>query len=88
MYYHFIQTWPKEEVNWSQKAREYRIRRSFDDSTMKNGGQVVKDYLIAHGVDVSHFEKETQHCYPALANQFTKPNTIKTLNDTNSMRKR
>lgn len=53
-----IKSWPKENVNWSEKAREYKIRKSSDQTTPPNAGQILKEYLKSQGIDTSQFEKE------------------------------
>lgn len=49
-----IKTWPSGPVNWSEKARLYKIRTTGQDSTPPNGGQMIKSFLQHRGVDISH----------------------------------
>ena len=49
-----IKSWPSGPVNWSEKARLYKIRTTGQDSTLPNGGQMIKSFLQHRGVDISH----------------------------------
>jgi hypothetical protein len=40
-----MKSWPRKEVNWTDKAREYKIRRSSDQVIPPNAGQILKEYL-------------------------------------------
>ena len=42
-------------MNWSALAREYHITNKAG-AMAKNGGQIVKDWLISEGVDVTRFQ--------------------------------
>ncbi|KAK3733834.1 hypothetical protein QZH41_000400 [Actinostola sp. cb2023] len=53
-----MESWPREEVNWSEKAREYKIRRSSDQATPPYAGQILKEYLKSQEIDTSQFEKQ------------------------------
>ena len=45
-------------VNWSKLAAQYNVLNT-SDQLAKNGGQIVKSWLISEGVNVSRFG--TQH---------------------------
>ena len=49
-------SWPHGTINWSEKARMYKIRTQGQTSTPSNGGQMLKSYLERNGVDVTCFE--------------------------------
>ncbi|CAB3981856.1 Retrovirus-related Pol poly from transposon opus [Paramuricea clavata] len=43
-------------VNWSELARKYQVKNK-NGELVKNGGQIVQEYLKFQGVDVSKFKK-------------------------------
>ena len=45
------------EINWSALARKYNIRNKRGELA-KNGGQIVKDWLVSQGMDVNQFNTE------------------------------
>ena len=49
-------SWPNGTINWSEKAKMYKIRTKAQDLTPPNGGQMVKAYLERNGVDVACLE--------------------------------
>ena len=61
-----VPTWPREEVNWSEKARQYCIRRTSDQLTPSNAGQIAKEYLKSNGIDTDQFEKQKGKKYCPL----------------------
>lgn len=46
-------------VNWSELARRYEVRNR-DGQLAKNGGQIIKEWLISENVDVRRFV--TRNC--------------------------
>lgn len=55
-----VQQWPKDNVNWSEKAKEYNIgvKSGNKIATPQNAGQILKEYLKENGIDISQFENE------------------------------
>lgn len=51
-----VESWPDGKVNWSEKARAYKIRTKGQESTPANGGQMVKEFLQSKGVNIDRFE--------------------------------
>ena len=45
-------------VNWSEKAKEYQIRRKGASVPPPNAGQVLKEYLKSWGVNTSTFDQK------------------------------
>ena len=45
-------------VNWSEKAREYQIRRKGASVPPPNAGQVLKEYLKSQGVNTDTFDQK------------------------------
>ena len=68
-----MESWPREEVNWSEKAREYKIRRSSDQATPPNAGQILKEYLKSQEIDTSQFEKQKGNIYNMYTEQLLFP---------------
>lgn len=48
----------KTTINWSQKAREYKIRKAGAEVSPPNAGQLLKEYLKSKGVEVAQFEEK------------------------------
>ena len=44
------------KINWSALARKYGVTFSNSNSELKNGGQVLKEYLRDKGIDVKRFD--------------------------------
>lgn len=42
-------------MNWSELARKYDVRNANSDDELKNGGQIIKEFLKKKGVDVDRF---------------------------------
>ena len=51
-----VDSWPDGKVNWSEKARSYKIRTKGQESTPANGGQLIKFFLQSKGVNITRFE--------------------------------
>ncbi|KAK3748777.1 hypothetical protein QZH41_013522 [Actinostola sp. cb2023] len=51
-----IHSWPQEPVNWSEKARFYKLRKSGMNASPQNRGQILNDYLKQQGIDITPFE--------------------------------
>jgi hypothetical protein len=51
-----IKSWSDKEINWLQKAKEYHIRKKGDKETPQNGGQTLKAYLEAKGINTTQFK--------------------------------
>ena len=51
-----VKNWPNEPVCWSAKAKEYQIRAHTSDTTPRNGGQIIKEFLKSNGIDTTPFE--------------------------------
>jgi len=51
-----VKSWNDKEINWSKKAEEYGIRKKGSPENLKNGGQTLKAYLEAKGVDTTQFK--------------------------------
>ncbi len=51
-----VETMPDDDINWSALARKYGIRLANKDNELKNGGQVLKEYLRQKGVNVDRFD--------------------------------
>ena len=47
-------------LNYSQLATEFEVKHVNQDSVAKNGGQVVKQYLLENGVDLKRFETKSR----------------------------
>ena len=45
-------------VNWSEKAKEYQIRRKGASVPPPNAGQVLKEYLKSWGVNTNTFDQK------------------------------
>ena len=45
-------------VNWSEKAKEYQIRRKGANVPPPNAGQVLKEYLKSWGVNPDTFDQK------------------------------
>lgn len=50
-----VESIPDGKINWSSLARKYGVRLANSDHELKNGGQVVKEYLKNKGVNVERF---------------------------------
>ena len=50
-----VESW-SDKINWSEKAREYRIRMKGQDQVPRNGGQILKAFLSATGIDLARFQ--------------------------------
>ena len=50
-----VQALPSEQLNWSELARKYDVRNVNSDDGLKNGGQVIKEFLRSKDVDVDRF---------------------------------
>ena len=51
-----VTTWTS--VNWSQKAREYKIRKTGSSTSPQNAGQLLKAFLQAQGINTDKFEQQ------------------------------
>ena len=51
-----VTTWTS--VNWSQKAREYKIRKAGSSTSPQNAGQLLKAFLQAQGINTDKFEQQ------------------------------
>ena len=47
-------------INWSEKARLYKIRSKDQDMTPPNAGQMLISFLQSKDVDMSHINSSTQ----------------------------
>lgn len=47
-------------LNFSELASEFNIKHINSDSVPKNGGQIVKQFLVESGVDLTRFELSTR----------------------------
>ena len=45
-------------VNWSEKAKEYQIRKKGASVPPPNAGQVLKEYLKSWGVNTNTFDQK------------------------------
>jgi hypothetical protein len=50
-----VQSLPSDTINWSELARKYDVRVINSDNDVKNGGQVIKEFLRNKGIDVDCF---------------------------------
>ena len=51
-----IKGWPHKPVNWSEKARFYKIRKQGGSTeSVQNCGLILKEYLIKQGIDITPF---------------------------------
>ena len=50
-----IESWP-DTINWSEKAKDYNIRKKGADKVPTNGGQILKKFLAAKGIDLARFQ--------------------------------
>jgi hypothetical protein len=48
----------KTPINWSKKAKEYKIRKVEAEASPPNAGQLLKDYLKSKGVNIAQFEQK------------------------------
>ena len=51
-----VSTWTT--VNWSEKAKQYNIRKTGDSTPPPNAGQLLKEYLNSEGVDTEAFDQQ------------------------------
>lgn len=51
-----VESWPDGTINWSEKARIYKIRTKGTHSTPGNGGQIIKSFLQSKQIDIARFE--------------------------------
>lgn len=51
-----VTTWTS--VNWSQKGREYKIRKAGSSTSPQNAGQLLKAFLQAQGINTDKFEQQ------------------------------
>ncbi len=47
---------PDDDINWSALAQKYGIRLANKDDELKNGVQVLQEYLRQKGVNVDRFD--------------------------------
>lgn len=52
-----IKDWPHSPVNWSKMARTYKICKEGSENLPSNGGQMLQDFLIAKGIDISPYQR-------------------------------
>lgn len=57
-----VETWPlftdnQKAINWSQKAREYNIRKKGAEESPPNAGQLLKEYLKSREINVAQYEE-------------------------------
>ena len=45
-----------QEINWSKKAEQYKIKKAGSPEGLKNAGQTLKSYLQAKGIDTEQFK--------------------------------
>ena len=50
-------------VNWSEKAKEYQIRRKGANVPPPNAGQVLKEYLKSWGVNTNTFDQKKSYFF-------------------------
>ena len=55
-----VKSWPDEKINWSEKARTYKIRTKGQEATPANGGQMIKEFLISKGVAIGRFQPSAE----------------------------
>lgn len=51
-----VKEWPHTLINWSEMARKYKICKAGSQNVPQNGGQMLQDFLIAKGVDISPYQ--------------------------------
>ena len=52
-----VESMPDQRINWSALARKYGVKLVNSDQELKNGGQVIKEFLRARGVNVERFNE-------------------------------
>ena len=57
-------------VNWSEKAKEYQIRRQGARVSPPNAGQVLKEYLKSQGVDTEAFDQAKSKSFTSYYKQY------------------
>ena len=55
-----VKSWPDGEINWSEKARTYKIRTKGQESTPAKGGQMIKEFLMSKGVAIARFKPSAE----------------------------
>ncbi len=53
-----VQSMPDERINWGALARKYDVKLANSNKELKNGGQVVKEYLRTKGVNVDRLSRD------------------------------
>lgn len=54
-----VESMPDGKINWSELARKYGIRLANSDHELKNGGQVLKEFVRNKGINVERFDTVT-----------------------------